>query len=75
LQLTDPQLSADDINRALAQSGLANLQDGLKRHPYAPENTLRVACFPFVDTEGVNEYKKLTAALDETVRQLRKNQN
>ncbi len=72
LQLTDPHLQAEDINRALAQSGLANLQDGLKRHPYAPENTLRVACFPFVDTDGVNEYKKLTATLDEIVRQLRK---
>ncbi|MBR4592891.1 MAG: aminotransferase class V-fold PLP-dependent enzyme, partial [Elusimicrobiaceae bacterium] len=73
LQITDPNLHADDINRALAATGLANLQDGLKRHPYAPENSLRVACFPFVDVNGIEEYKKLTAAVDEIVRQLRRN--
>jgi len=73
LQITDDKLRADDINRALAATGLTNLKDGLKRHPYAPENSLRVACFPFVDTDGIEQYKKLTAALDEIVRQLRKN--
>ena len=72
LALTDPQLTPAAINTALAETGLANLQDGLKSHPYAPANTLRVACFPFVDINGVEEYKKLTAALDEIVRQLRK---
>lgn len=73
LQITDPCLRADDINNTLAETGSTNLQDGLKRHAYAPENTLRISCFPFVDTEGVEQYKKLTAALDEIVRQLRKN--
>ncbi|MBO7190891.1 MAG: aminotransferase class V-fold PLP-dependent enzyme [Elusimicrobiaceae bacterium] len=72
LALTDPQLTPAAINSALADTGLANLQDGLKSHPYAPANTLRVACFPFVDINGIEEYKKLTAALDEIVRQLRK---
>ena len=72
LALTDPQLTPAAINKALADTGLANLQDGLKSHPYAPANTLRVACFPFVDINGIEEYKKLTAALDEIVRQLRK---
>jgi len=75
LKITDPLISEDDINRALAETGLTNLQDGVKHHPYAPENSLRVACFPLVDTEGVGEYKKLTAALDEIVRQLRNNRN
>ena len=72
LQLTDPTIKPDDINQALADTGLGNLQDGIKRHPYAPENTLRVACFPFVDPNGIEEYKKLTAALDQIVQQLRK---
>ncbi|MCQ2411062.1 MAG: aminotransferase class V-fold PLP-dependent enzyme [Elusimicrobiaceae bacterium] len=72
LQLTAPHITAEAINHALADTGLENLKDGVKPHPYAPENSLRVACFPFVDTEGVAQYKKLTAALDEIVRQLRK---
>lgn len=70
LQITDDKINADDINRALINTGLENLKDGLKRHPYAPKNSLRVSCFPFVDTDGVSQYKKLTAALDEIVRQL-----
>ena len=71
LQLTDSNLHADDINRALADTGRANLQDGLKRHAYAPEDTLRVSCFPFVDTDGTQQYQKLTATLDEIVHRLR----
>lgn len=71
LQLTDPRLRAEDIHQALVNSGLENLKDGIKRHPYAPENSLRVACFPLVDTDGIEQYKKLTAALDEIVRQLK----
>lgn len=74
LKLTDTHVSAATINQALADTGLPNLQDGLKAHPYAPENSLRISCFPFVDTEGIEQYKKLTAALDEIVRQLRKTQ-
>lgn len=71
LQITDPHLRATAINEALAHAGGAHLKDGLKRHPFAPENSLRVACFPLVDINGVEQYKKLTAALDEIVRQLR----
>ena len=71
LQITDTALHAEDINQALASTGLENLKDGLKAHPYAPKNSLRVACFPLVDINGTEEYKKLTAALDEIVRQLR----
>ena len=71
-QLTDPQISDFAINTALAQTGKPNLQDGIKRFPAAPENTLRIACFPFIDIQGVGEYKKLTATIDQIVRQLRK---
>ncbi|MBO7238393.1 MAG: aminotransferase class V-fold PLP-dependent enzyme [Elusimicrobiaceae bacterium] len=71
-QITDPQISADAINQALAETGLANLQDGIKKFTTAPANSLRIACFPFVDPNGTEQYAKLTRLLDEIVRQLRK---
>ena len=70
--LTDPRLTDTAINAALAATGKPNLQDGIKRFSTAPENTLRIACFPFVDINGTAEYQKLTATLEEIVRQLRK---
>ena len=71
LQIIDPQISANALNQALADTGLPNLQDGIKRYATAPENSLRIACFPFVDTEGTKQYEKLTRVLDEIVYQLR----
>ena len=74
LEITHPAIKDTSINNALAATGLKNLQDGLKKYRTVEKNSLRVACFPFVDTKGVEEYKKLTATLDEIARQL-KNQN
>lgn len=73
LKITDPALQANDINRALAATGLFNLQDGIKAHPSAPENSLRIACFPFVDPHGINEYERLTKCVDYVVSQLKNN--
>ena len=70
-KIIDSKISADDINRALANTGLPNLQDGIKKFTTAPANTLRIACFPFIDTDGTTQYAKLTRLLDEIVRQLR----
>ena len=70
-QIIDSQISADDINCALAATGAPNLQDGIKKFTTAPANTLRIACFPFVDPDGTEQYVKLTRLLDEIVRQLR----
>jgi len=70
-EMIDPQLEADAINQALAETGLPNLQDGIKRFSTAPKNSLRIACFPFVDPDGTQQYKKLTCLLDKIVRQLR----
>lgn len=67
LQITDPHIRAEDINRTLAQTGLPNLQDGLKRFPSAPDNSLRVACFPFVDAQGTLQYERLTRLLQQIV--------
>lgn len=72
LQITDPQISANAINQALADTGLSNLQDGLKKFATAPENSLRVACFPFVDPGGTAQYEKLTRLLDEIICRLRR---
>lgn len=73
LEITDPKILDTDINKALADTGLENLQDGLKKYRTVEQNSLRIACFPFVDTNGTEQYQKLTAALDEIVRQLRTN--
>ena len=72
LQITDPSISAEAINAALRETGAPNLQDGLKRYTGAPTNSLRVACFPFVDINGTEQYQKLTDLLDEIVRQIRR---
>lgn len=72
LEITDPRIKDADISAALTATGLANLADGLKKYSSVKQNSLRVSCFPFVDVHGVEEYKKLTAAVDEIVRQLKK---
>lgn len=74
LEITHCAIQDTSLNEALAATGLKNLQDGLKKYRTVEKNSLRVACFPFVDINGVEEYKKLTATLDEIARQL-KNQN
>lgn len=71
LEITDPKLKDTDISAALTHTGLPNLADGLKKYTSVKQNSLRISCFPFVDVNGVEEYKKLTATLDEIVRQLR----
>ncbi|MBO5011517.1 MAG: aminotransferase class V-fold PLP-dependent enzyme [Elusimicrobiaceae bacterium] len=72
LEITDPDVKDADISAALISTGLANLADGLKKYSSVKQNSLRISCFPFVDVHGVEEYKKLTAAVDEIVRQLKK---
>lgn len=71
LRLTDPRIQDSAINKALAATGQANLLDGLKKFSSVKTNSLRVACFPFVDVNGIGEYQKLTALIEKIVRQLR----
>lgn len=71
LKITDPHIKDADISAALRDTGLPNLADGVKKYSSVEQNSLRVSCFPFVDVNGTGEYKKLTWALDEIVRQLR----
>ena len=71
LEIIHPKIQDTQINHALASTELFHLQDGLKKYRTVEKNSLRVACFPFVDVNGTEEYKKLTAALDEIARQLK----
>lgn len=71
LEVTDPSIQDADISAALKATGLKNLTDGIKKYSSVKQNSLRIACFPFVDIHGTGEYQKLTAAVDEIVRQLR----
>lgn len=71
LEVTDPKIDAAEISKALKATGLPNLQDGIKKYSAVKQNSLRIACFPFVDIDGVEQYQKLTHAVDEIVKQLR----
>ncbi len=71
MKITHPQIQDKQINEALAATGILHLQDGLKKYRTVSQNSLRIACFPFVDEKGIEEYKKLTAALDEIAQQLK----
>lgn len=73
LQITDPRIRAEAINQALADTKLHNLQDGIKKYSTGPDNSLRVACFPFIDVNGTEQYEKLTQTLDVIVAHLRNN--
>ena len=69
LAITHPRVTGAQIAQALLETGRPNLADGLKKYRTLPGESIRVACFPFVDTDGVEQYKKLSAVLDEIARQ------
>lgn len=71
LEITDPKIDAAEINKALKATGLPNLQDGIKKYSSVKQNSLRIACFPFVDIHGTAQYEKLTKAVDAIVKDLR----
>ena len=71
LAITDPAIDAAEISKALKATGLPNLQDGIKKYSAVKQNSLRIACFPFVDIHGTEQYEKLTHAVDLIVKQLR----
>ena len=71
LEITDPKIDAAEISKALKATGLPNLQDGIKKYSAVKQNSLRIACFPFVDIHGIEQYEKLTHAVDLIVKELR----
>ncbi len=70
LAITNPQITGEKIAEILRATGKQNLADGLKKYRTVAQNSLRIACFPFVDTDGVEQYKKLTAMLDKIAQRL-----
>ncbi len=70
LAITNPQITGEKIAEILRATGKQNLMDGLKKYRTVAQNSLRIACFPFVDPEGVEQYKKLTAMLDKIAQRL-----
>ena len=71
LEITDPKIVDADISAALKATGMPNLADGIKKYSSIKQNSLRIACFPFVDINGVEQYKKLLSAVDKIVADLR----
>jgi len=70
LAITPPEITGEKIAEILRSTGKQNLADGLKRYSTIKQESLRIACFPFVDTDGVEQYKKLTAMLDKIAQRL-----
>ena len=72
LKITDEKIKDILVNKALAQTKKRNLLDGVKKFSSIEENSLRIACFPFIDTKGTKEFEKLTQTLDYIAKQLDK---
>lgn len=73
LKITDDKIKDTLVNKALAQTKKINLADGIKKFSSIEENSLRIACFPFIDTKGTKEFVKLTKTLDFIAKHLDKN--
>ncbi len=72
LKITDPALVGADINKAVQTCGADNMKDGINKYSSVKENSLRIACFPFVDVNGTAEFDKLTKMVDFIVKEMRK---
>lgn len=72
-EIISPALTGETIAQTLLQTGRPNLADGLKKYRTLDKNSFRVACFPFIDPDGQEQYKKLTAALDFMAQRLMQN--
>lgn len=72
LKITDEKIKDILISKALAQTKKRNLLDGVKKFSSIEENSLRIACFPFIDPKGTKEFEKLTQTLDYIAKQLDK---
>lgn len=71
LKITDAAIVDSELNAAVKKSGKANLKDGIGKYSSVKDNALRIACFPFVDPDGVTQFEKLTKTIDYIVTQMR----
>ncbi|WP_424244528.1 phosphoserine aminotransferase [Elusimicrobium posterum] len=72
VKVTDPNLKDADINNAVKACGKACLIDGIGKYSTTKDNSLRIACFPFVDINGTKEFELLAKTIDYVVTELRK---
>ncbi len=72
LKVTDKDIKDEQINRALAQTKLPNLVDGVEKYSSIKENSLRIGCFPFIDPNGTGQFEKLCLTLDFICKELKK---
>ena len=73
LKITNEKIKDTLINKALKQTKKLNLIDGVKKFSSVEENSLRIACFPFIDPKGTKEFIKLAKTLDYIAKHLDKN--
>jgi len=71
LRITDPKLIDADISNAVKKSGKPCLADGISKYSSVEENSLRVACFPFVDHAGTTQFEKLAKTISWIVKEMR----
>lgn len=71
LKITDKQIKDTAVNKALKQTGKVNLIDGIEKYSTVKENSLRVGCFPFIDTKGTKQFEKLCQTLAYIYKQLK----
>jgi len=73
-KITDPKIVDSELNSAVKKSGKANLKDGIGKYSSVKENALRIACFPYCDVNGTEQFVKLTKTIDFIVKEMRKAQ-
>ncbi|ACC98266.1 Phosphoserine transaminase [Elusimicrobium minutum Pei191] len=72
LKITDSKLKDADISSAIKKCGKGCLSDGISKYSSVEDNSLRIACFPFVDINGTEQFEKLAKTIDFVVKELRK---
>lgn len=72
LKITDKQIKDCQINKALASTKIPALADGIEKYSSIKENSIRIGCFPFIDTKGNSQFIKLCKTLDFIYKNLKK---
>ena len=71
LRVTDPKIKGDDISAAIKKTGKPCLADGISKYSNVEESSLRIACFPFIDVNGTEQFEKLAKTISWIVKEMR----
>ncbi|MCL2888135.1 MAG: aminotransferase class V-fold PLP-dependent enzyme [Elusimicrobia bacterium] len=71
LRVTNDKLQGADISSAVKKSGKPCLADGISKYSSVEENSIRIACFPFVDVTGTAQFEKLAKTISWIVKEMR----